>query len=813
MAKMASNRAISYDISSATEVGEGGSLIFTVARKGKKLVAEEVAYTVGGTADSGTDYTPPTGSVVFAAGQTTATISVVTKADAISEADETVTITLKGDTASGTITNVVPPPPPPAESSMDAAWQTLKIGAGGYITGIDIAPDGTMVMRTDTYGAYIWRADQWEQLVTAESMPADIIHGGGVYEIKIAPSDSNILYMMFSGDVYRSIDGGETWSTTSFENVAQDPNGITRTDGQKMAVDPNDPDVVYAGTENDGLFVTRNGGATWQQVADVPVSAAESWGGRPGVTGILFDPSSGVSSGTTNTIYAASWGNGIYQSTDAGATWNALPGGPSEAEYAAVDGLGNYFVVSQNQDALWKFNDAADTWTQVATGGGNDMHAVAVDPFDPNHVVVTNGGGGLMQSEDGGATWGDGWNWGNALESSNDIPWLEDSGLYMSSGGFAFDPMVQDKLWQSAGVGVWHTTLPEDLYWYVPVIWNSQSVGIEQLVTNEILVPPGGDPIMASWDRSFFVSSNFDEYPVRYDDGTGGMEFSMGWSVDYASSDPSFIVGISDWWGRELSGYSTDGGYNWQAFEGLPNDAWSTIGGSIAASTPENIIWAPANRGTPAYTLDGGQTWTDVDLPGTDDWGAFHWAYYLNRTTVTADRELLNTFYMYDTASGVYSSLDGGQNWTQVYQGEITPLSGYNAKIEAVPGSAGELFFTGGPQSDPFTLDHEPFMHSQDGGHTWEAVSNVEEVHTFGFGAPSTEGGPASVYIVGFVEEDYGIWKSTDNAESWTQIGETPMGSLDIVRTISGDPDNGNVYIGFSGSGFAYLPAQNDLLI
>jgi len=51
-------------------------------------------------------------------------------------------------------------------------WKELKIGAGGYLTGMDIAPDGTMVVRTDTYGAYRWNGTQWQQLVTSTSMPA-----------------------------------------------------------------------------------------------------------------------------------------------------------------------------------------------------------------------------------------------------------------------------------------------------------------------------------------------------------------------------------------------------------------------------------------------------------------------------------------------------------------------------------------------------------------------------------------------------------------------------------------------------------------
>ena len=54
-------------------------------------------------------------------------------------------------------------------------WQTLPVGAGGFVDGIDIAPDGTMVVRTDTYGAYIWNGTEWQQLVTSTSMPAAFV--------------------------------------------------------------------------------------------------------------------------------------------------------------------------------------------------------------------------------------------------------------------------------------------------------------------------------------------------------------------------------------------------------------------------------------------------------------------------------------------------------------------------------------------------------------------------------------------------------------------------------------------------------------
>src|SRR3979411_2964557 len=107
--------------------------------------------------------------------------------------------------------------PPLPTTPIVNAWKALKIGAGGFITGIDVAPDNTMVIRTDTYGAYIWNGAQWQQLVTSTSMPAADVglnNNAGVFEIQIAPSNTNILYMEYLGDVFKSINKGTTWTQT-----------------------------------------------------------------------------------------------------------------------------------------------------------------------------------------------------------------------------------------------------------------------------------------------------------------------------------------------------------------------------------------------------------------------------------------------------------------------------------------------------------------------------------------------------------------------------------------------------------------------
>ena len=668
-------------------------------------------------------------------------------------------------------------------SAMDAAWKPVKIGAGGWVTGIDVAPDGTMVARTDTYGAYIWNGTGWNQIITSASMPEGTLGVGGVYEIRVAASNSNIFYMEMGDGIYKSVDKGQTWVKTAFPATPFDANSAHRMDGQKMAIDPTNPDVVYAGTQSSGLWVTRNGGTTWQKISAVP----QGTGSDPALTGITIKGS---------TIYVGTGGSGVYTSTDGGNTWKGI-GGPADVANAAIASDGSYFAASISGGALWKYSNG--TWAKLIA---DSVHGVAVDPFDPSHIVVTGDGGNIQESKDGGSTWS-GWNWNNKLESSDDVAWLETAEGYMSSGGLVFDPIVQGKLWQSAGTGVWSTGLTnQQLNWSTPVVWNSHSMGIEQLVGNEVIAGAGSDPVFASWDRPFFDMANPDSYATNY----GGGTFSAGWSIDYASSDPRFMVGISDWWGQDNSGYSTDGGKSWQKFAGLPSWAMDTVGGSIAASTSTNFVWVATGNQPPAYTLDGGKTWANINIPGITDWSGLHHFYYLDRTAVTADRVLANTFYLSDPYTGIYKTSDGGVTWAKVFNGQPASWSYWNAKIEAVPGSAGELFFTSGPQGSANQATE--FMHSKDGGASWQIVTGVN-AGAFGYGAPATAGGPATVYVVGTVNGVYGIWFSTDDAKTWTQIGEHPMGSLDQIRTISGDMDQfGRVFVGFGGSGYAYLDVQ-----
>ena len=329
-----------------------------------------------------------------------------------------------------------------------------------------------------------------------------------------------------------------------------------------------------------------------------------------------------------------------------------------------------------------------------------------------------------------------------------------------------------------------------------------------------ILAPPGGKPVVASWDRPLFYVTNPDGFPSQHL-VNNTYAIVMGWALDYAATNSSFIVGLVNWFGPiEQSGYSTNGGLSWTIFPTAPpfgtSGAGSPISGCIAVSTPDNIVWVPSNKQAPYYTTNRGQSWTKLSLPGVPDdstasgWGGLHWAYYLDRHIVAADRVTADTFYLYHYVHGLFRSTNKGATWTLVFTGEIAPSSGFNAKLRAVPGHAGHLFFTAGQQSGTNPAD-SPLRRSTDGGTSWSTVANVKEVYAFGFGKEAPGGSYPTIFIAGWVNGVYGLWRSDDEGQSLVNIGGFPLGSLDEVKAVEGDKNvYGTVYAGFSGSGYAY---------
>jgi photosystem II stability/assembly factor-like uncharacterized protein len=696
-------------------------------------------------------------------------------------------------------------------------WRPLKVGAGGFLTGLDISPDGKVkLVRADTYGAYAWDPSlrQWRQLVTAQSMPASdqVLHDNpGVYEIRVAPSDPERFYMAFDGFVYRSDNAGRSWRRTQLPRTAMDPNDPFRTNGQKMAVDPASPDRVLVGTAERGLFLTEDGGRHWTRIVEPPPGEATPERGHPGIAGIAFDSHSAQMSGRTATVYAASYGHGVYRSQDGGVTWARLEGGPRNVTHARVARDGAYYAVGDDGAAVWRHDGSG--WSDITPDEGRGARqkgawsAVVTDPSHADRILIARDGGSLAISSDRGKTWRRRGEHGRMVRVARDVPWLAwTEERYMSVGDMALDPTHPDRLWFAEGIGVWRTSVDAESDGDPSLVYASRSAGIEQLVANQIIAPPGGKPLLASWDRPVFRIDDPNRYPSRHGPNNDHA-IVMGWALDYAASEPNYVAGLFNWWGVEASAFSRDGGRTWTPLPSYPPlTSAGKIGGSLAVSSPLNLVWAPSNNGRPYYTRDGGATWLPADVPGVPTSGDTGWgfAYFLNRHIVAADRVAPGTFYLYNTPRGLYRSTDSGASWTLVHPGEIAPWSGANAELLTMPGQAGRLFFTSGPQggAKDFHPARNPLMRSVDGGKTWTPVPGVLEVHSIGFGKGT--GAYPAILIVGWVRGRYGVWRSEDDAATWTPVGEPPLGILNPIGAISGDGDDPTqVYVGFRGAGYA----------
>lgn len=712
---------------------------------------------------------------------------------------------------------IVQPVARAADLSGDYSWSPMKIGGGGWVVGLSINPAAKDILyaRTDVSGAYRWNpaTGSWKQVVTAASLPPEYVSYAkycGVDSIVGAPSDANIAYMMLPGQpymaspgqVFRSTNRGETWTATGFKStgIKADANGAGRQEGERLAVDPVNSDVVYYGSSTDGLWLTENAGATWTKVATIPA-------GKPphGANTIVFDRTGGTlktASGTkrTRVAYVSVEEGGIFRTGDAGATWRKISdpgaGDKGKPRDAIMGPDGTYYVVYDNEKgatgAVWKYT-AANGWIDITPpgpeGGSKSYWAITVDPFDPLHVVAMINGGKTFVSTDQGAHW----SYHLFTLKSPEIGWLgTQANYFLSTGQIAFDPYEKGKLWYAEGFGVWWT---RDLN-SIQIPWQAASKGIEEVCGNDVIAPPGGKPVGAMWDVGVFRFNNVDTYTaVRSQPG-----FMSAWSLDYCPSDPRFLVAVFrshlDFVPHaKSSGFSTDGGLTWTRFPAVekgtqpPDLDYGVI--AVSANNPDHIVWCPSAGKLPYYTADRGESWKQSDFGGPQQTG--HKSFSTSHKPLCADRVESDTFYLYTPQAGLFRSTDGGVTFARL--GDPAPNC-WNAILKSTPGQARDLWFAAGPAAGLY--------HSTDGGATWTQTKGIEGAANIGFGKAKTGNSP-TLYVAGKVAGTSGIFRSTDQGATWDKIVDYPLGIFDSIDALDGDKDIfGQVYVCFASAGFAY---------
>lgn len=735
-------------------------------------------------------------------------------------------------------------------------FSPLLLGGGGFVRGIDIAPDGTEVSRTDTYGGYWWNGSKWVQLVSASSLPSGDsansstacinapVTGCGVYELQIAPGDTNTAYMSYYGNVYVTHNlksaPNLTWTKTNFPQCTGcGPNLGNTQSGPHIAIDPANAASVVAGLVGTGIYRSTDSGTTVTAISGITAPTGSDGSGYLA----LFDPST-TSGGSTPGVYIASNGTGVYHSnTGPSGTFTLTSGTPTAHQFMTIGPDGElYYVASSGGQTLHLYNGSA--WsTQTLPSNGNALAGIALDPAHPTfasnaHLTAIAAGGQTTYTSNSGGTWS---NYSNTTRTcTGDVPWLcVTNETYMTTGQIAYDPTQSNELYFSEGIGVWKWTPSTS----GTAAWNSTTKGIEQLVSNDSVSIPSGGPFCGEfWDRPVFCSQSFTAntaYPTQH-----GLSYTtaiiLSNSIDYAKTNPSTLFAQADWSsGAEDTGVSTNSGgttgapSNWTACASTPSGTLGTVSnggpgwaGGVAAVTPSIFLWALTDDAGLFYTLDGCGSWTIFQPSGVASTGAQGWghAYYNNRQPVCADAS--GDAYAYNAGShgssstsspGIYKALFSGGALTysgRTFAGNIDAGDGFNLIMRCVPGVAGEMFITSGVQTPgpyPHTQSFWDCVDSAPGSSggtiTCTAVPNVKEVAAYGFGKAKPGGsGYPSLYMLGWLSGVYGEYRSDDHASTWkllTTAGTNPCGSLDEVKTLSGDLNTWNVsYTGYNGSSF-----------
>lgn len=275
--------------------------------------------------------------------------------------------------------------PASAVGTVPYTWKNVQIVGGGFVDGLVFSPAerGLAYARTDIGSAYRWdaAARRWIPLMdfTGFSDWNDL----GVESIAADPRDPGKVWVATgeytqpgdgNGEILRSADQGRTWQAARLPiQLAANQDG--RDMGERLAVDPRDDRVLYLGSPANGLWRSTDGGASWAQVTSFPVTSSSD---DIGLSFVTFDPRGSRPGAPTRTIFvgdATTTGTNLYESTDAGATWHAVTGEPAGLmpQHGVLASDGTMYVDYANEPGPNGMTNGAVWKYDTLTGAWTDI--------------------------------------------------------------------------------------------------------------------------------------------------------------------------------------------------------------------------------------------------------------------------------------------------------------------------------------------------------------------------------------------------------------------------------------------------------
>ncbi|HYL35833.1 MAG TPA: hypothetical protein VEV17_07975 [Bryobacteraceae bacterium] len=489
--------------------------------------------------------------------------------------------------------------------------------------------------------------------------------------LAVDPKSSGTVYAACRGDigansgvyagsgVYKSTDGGITWRALNSGLPAQN------LEVWSLAVDPQDPDAIYAAT-NSGMFKSTDGGEGW--------SAANS--GLPplgGFASLAIDPQN------TATVYAAFRfppsgqpltanpvaSLGVFKSTDGGASWVSA---------ALQDSISVIAIDPQNSSTLYagsarglgirKSTDGAATWTRSSVGlRGLNIWAFAVDPQDTSKVYAATGSG-IFKTTNSGASWSE----ANSGLSAGEF------GGSMHPGSLAIDPQNPDTLYVGIfGGGIFKTTDGG-------ASWSYSGLGGNGNFDQSLVVDPRNPgTLYAAGFSSGTSPTAIEESSHVFKSTDGGATWEPKGSfptlISLVTMDPqdsSTLYAANSWDGRTIF-KSQDGGETWSPLATPPGFAM------LAEEAPDILVLQVDPQDPQTIYAGGGLSGLIKTTDGGDSWEAVNFgmpsAFVDRSSSVTALAIDPHSNTVYAAAGGLMlQSPDGAVTWTEM--NALPPRSG-----------------------------------------------------------------------------------------------------------------------------------------
>jgi len=525
-------------------------------------------------------------------------------------------------------------------------WENISDGYfGGSIGAIEVAIDdpnviyvggGEKTVRGNVSSGYgIWKS------VNAGKtwMPMGLKKSRHIPRIATHPKNHNIVYAAVLGNiykptqergVYKSIDGGETWTRILFANE--------NAGAVDLIIDPNNPRILYASTwnvrrtpyslssggEGSALWKSTDSGETWEEISKNIGFPTDTLG----IIGVTVSP---LNSDRVWAMVENKDKGGLYRSDDGGETWKQVNSDRNLRQrawyytrvYADTEDVNTVYVLNVRYH---KSTDGGKTFSTHNAPHG-DHHDLWIAPENPNRMIIGDDGGAQV-TYDGGKTWSTYYN-------------QPTSQFYRVTTDDSFPYRIYVAQQDNSTLRIPHRTeswnIDED-DWESTAGGESAHIAIDPL-NNDIVYGGSYDGFLTRYNHKTGTVRSISVWPDNpMGHGAEDMKYRFQWNfpIFFSKHNPKVLYTASNHLHK-----TTNEGESWELISPdlTRNDAskLGSSGGPItqdntsveyyctifaAAESPitEGLLWTGSDDGLVHLSRDGGKTWSNVTPKGMPEW-------------------------------------------------------------------------------------------------------------------------------------------------------------------------------------------------